>query len=69
MKKIKFSEEFEEFFNSKERSFITELFNNVILTKHICKCNEETNSFNSGCQYFLFIWYALCGKLSGGLFS
>ena len=53
--KIQCEKEFEEFFNSKERSFITELFNSVILTKHICKCNEETYSFNNIIDYPLTI--------------
>ena len=45
--KIQSEKEFEKFSNSKEKSFITELFNSVILTKHLCKCNEETYSFNN----------------------
>ena len=53
--KIQCEKEFEEFSNSKESSFITELFNSVILTKHICKCNEETFSFNNIIDYPLTI--------------
>ena len=53
--KIQCEKEFEEFSNSKERSFITELFNSVILTKHLCKCNEETFSFNNIIDYPLTI--------------
>ena len=53
--KIQSEKEFEKFSNSKEKSFITELFNSVILTKHLCKCNEETYSFNNIIEYPLTI--------------
>ena len=53
--KIQCEKEFEDFSNSKERSFITKLFNTVILTKYLCKCNEETFSFNNIIDYPLTI--------------